>query len=99
MADGLEKESILNIIEDSLKKTAEANDIAIDADISEKTQLYGKQGLLDSLALVGLVVSMEEKLSSLGYNVTIASEKAFSKEISPFLNVGALAKFIEDLLK
>ena len=94
----LERQSIVNIIKDSLEETAEINDIAIDASISERTALYGKQGCLDSIALVGLVVSVEEKLSNIGYNITIASAKAFSREISPFLNVRTLANFIEELL-
>ncbi len=94
----LEREDILNMIKDSLEETAEINDIVIEAGVSEKTPLYGQQGNLDSMALVGLIVSIEEKLSDVGYNVAIASEKAFSRKIGPFLNVRTLVNFIEDLL-
>ena len=73
----LERDEIFEIIQYSLKETAEVNDIALEEEISERTPLYGQKGLLDSIALVGLVASVEERLGEMGYNVTIASEKAF----------------------
>ena len=94
----LERDEIFEIIQYSLKETAEVNDIALEEEISEKTPLYGQKGLLDSIALVGLVASVEERLGEMGYNVTIASEKAFSRKTSPFLNVRTLANFVKELL-
>jgi acyl carrier protein len=98
MGIGLERQDIFNVVKDSLEEVAETNNIAIKESISEKTPLYGEQGYLDSIALVGLTVSIEEKLSHVGHDITIASEKAFSRKIGPFLNVRTLANFIEELL-
>jgi acyl carrier protein len=94
----LDRFGIFSVIRDSLKETAEVNDITIEEEISERTPLYGQKGLLDSIALVGLTASVEESLSKMGYNITIASDKAFSRKTSPFLNVRTLANFIEELL-
>jgi acyl carrier protein len=98
MSKNLKRNEIFKVIRDSLKETAEVNDIPIEGEISEKTPFYGQKGLLDSIALVSLIVSVEERLSEMGYNVTIASEKAFSRKISPFLNIRTLVNFIEELL-
>lgn len=98
MNANLSKDEIFGAIRGSLKEAAEINDIPIEGEISEKTPLYGQKGLFDSIALVGLIVSVEERFSEMGYNITIASEKAFSRKISPFLNVRTLLNFIEDLL-
>ena len=98
MNRNLKRDEIFKVIRDSLKETAEVNDIPMKEEISEKTPLYGQKGNLDSIALVSLIVSVEERLSEIGDNVTIASEKAFSRKISPFLNVRTLVNFIEELL-
>lgn len=98
MDSDLSREDIFNIVRDSLKEIAEINNIALVDEISEKTPLYGEKGILDSVSLVGLVVSIEEKLSEMNYYVTIASERAFSRKINPFLNIRTLINFIEELL-
>ncbi len=98
MGSNLQRDDIFNIVKDSLKETAEINEIVIEEDISERTPLYGQKGTLDSITLVGLLVSIEEKLNDMDCNITIASDKAFSKKISPFLNIRTLVNFIEELL-
>ena len=58
-------------------------------------KLTGTEGVLDSLDLVNLVVVLEESLSDeLDINVTIASEKAFSRKRSPFSSIESLSLFI-----
>lgn len=87
---------ILGLIKSALKEVAEMNEIDI-PQIDEKTPIYGKRGYLDSVALVHLIVDIEEELSEMGYDITIASEKAFSRNISPFLSVKTLERFIKEL--
>ena len=89
---------ILRVIASVLKEVAEINEIDIHK-IDENTPLYGNRGCLDSLDLVTLITGIEEKLSEADYDITIASEKAFSKKISPFLNVKTLERFIKELMK
>ena len=61
--------------------------------------IYGSEGLLDSMGLVNLVVALEERIQD-EYDVpiTIADERAMSQNNSPFRTVGSLAEYIEDLL-
>jgi len=94
----MKKEKIIEIIKDALRDVVEVNEISIPTEINQKTPLYGNRGYLDSLALVSLIVVIEEKFAKEGENITIASEKAFSRKISPFLSVETLARFIEELI-
>jgi acyl carrier protein len=61
--------------------------------------LYGPDGALDSLALVRLIVEIEMAVEDkFGTPVTLANERAMSQKRSPFLTVGTLATYIEELL-
>lgn len=88
---------ILGLVKSTLKEIVEMNEIDI-PQIDENTPIYGSRGYLDSLALVQLIVDIEEQLSEMGYDITIASEKAFSRRISPFLSVKTLERFIKELM-
>ena len=90
--------NIVEIIKVAFCEVADVNEIEIPAYINEKTPLYGKTGYLDSIALVTLIVTIEGKLAEQGKNITIASEKSFSRRVSPFLTVETLAKFIRKLI-
>ena len=62
--------------------------------------IFGSEGLLDSMGLVHLVLELEERLQD-EYDVaiTIADERAISQNKSPFKTVGSLAEYIEELLR
>ncbi len=62
----------------------------------EAAPLFGDDGVLDSIALVTLVVAIEQALEDeLEVVLTLADEKAMSQQQSPFRTVGALAKYIQ----
>ena len=61
--------------------------------------LYGGVGKLDSLGLVNVMVSVEQKVKdSFGVVINVANEKAISQENSPFRTVGGLVDYIEKLI-
>jgi acyl carrier protein len=61
--------------------------------------LYGKNGLLDSLGLVNLIVAIEQNIEdNLEKVITIADERAMSQKQSPFSTIGALVKYINKLV-
>ena len=94
------RKKIQKVILDSLKEFNEekAKDEALE--ISNDTILLDKQGKLDSLDFVTLIVIIESNMfNKLGKNITIVSEKAFSKKYSPFKNVETLMDFIVELLE
>ena len=68
--------------------------------MDDSTRLIGKKGILDSLGLVALIVSIEQKLlDDHGIVATIADERALSMEKSPFKTVGSLSEYIALLIK
>jgi acyl carrier protein len=70
------------------------------AGLSESTPLLGRKSMLDSLALVTLIVSTEQTLKERqGISVTIVDERALSMEKSPFRTVGTLADYVWTLVK
>ena len=65
-----------------------------------ETVLLGSQARLDSLGLVSLLITVEQRIASdFGVAATIASEKAFSLRNSPFATVNSLGTYITELLK
>lgn len=63
------------------------------------TALFGKSGKLDSLALVTLIVDVEQKLEErLGITLVLADERAMSQTRSPFRDLPSLADYIVVLL-
>jgi len=70
----------------------------IKADLS--TQLFGNDGVLDSLTLVKLIVAAEQNVQDkLNIAITIADERALSQKNSPFKSVESLANYIVLLVK
>ena len=94
------KEKIKNIILDSLQEFNEEADEDKLLEVSESTILLDKQGTLDSLDFVTLVIIIESNIfNQLDKSITIVNEKAFSKKYSPFKDVESLIEFIVELLE
>lgn len=61
-----------------------------------ETRLFGKDGLLDSMALVSLVMSLEQEIAErFGAEIALADEKALSQKHSPFRTVGSLVSYAD----
>ena len=57
-------------------------------------------GALDSISLVTLISIIEQDIEdTFKMSIILANEKAMSMRNSPFLTVGSLAEYIEQLLK
>ena len=94
------KEKIQEIILESLKEFNKEKTKDEVLEISNDTVLLDVNGKLDSLDFVTLIVIIEDNIfDKLGKNITILSEKAFSKKYSPFKNVNTMTKFITELLE
>ena len=94
------KEKIQEIILDSIKEFNEEKSKDEALEISNDTILLDKQGKLDSLDFVTLIVIIESNIfNRLDKNITIVSEKAFSKNYSPFKNVDTLTEFVVELME
>jgi acyl carrier protein len=76
---------------------ARENNLELDVSKGRKTRIYG--GTFDSMALVALIVQLEEALEdTYGKTILIADEKAMSRRTSPFLSVGLLSDYVFELL-
>ena len=62
--------------------------------LTAETRLFGKDGVLDSMGLVTLVVSLEQAIEDkFDVHASLADEKALSQARSPFRTVAALADY------
>lgn len=92
----MERSSVLPLVISSLQNFGLPNQPAvIDAD----TILFGRDGLLDSVALVSFILDVEDAVrTEFGVNLTIADERAMSQTRSPFRRVGSLADYVTQLI-
>ncbi|MBN2106730.1 MAG: hypothetical protein JW832_04830 [Deltaproteobacteria bacterium] len=66
----------------------------------KSTLLFGREGVLDSLTLVNLIVAAEQKVQeTLNISITLADDRAMSQKNSPFKSVESLANYIVMLVK
>lgn len=91
----LVKEAVLEII---LRAVQNLNDELSDSEkfeVSLSTPLFGPQAMLDSLALVSVIVDVEGDISAaLGRNISLTDDRAMSQEVSPFDDVQSLLNYI-----
>ena len=93
------EDEIVALVREAILDTVDLEETFSEQDIDAQTRLYGARGLLDSLDLVNLIVDLEERVEDrYGLPVSIADERAMSRRRSPFLFVGTLAAYIEELL-
>ena len=83
---------IIKFLEDFLKE-----ELGESIELSLESKLFGGEGPLDSMALVNLVVDLEELIEDdYGKTITLADEKAMSRRTSPFINIKSLVNFIKE---
>jgi acyl carrier protein len=89
---------IVSIIVERLRDLDPVAQSTPTTDISEKTALFGPEGILDSLGLVALIVDVEEAIAERsGVAITLGDDRAVSQRSSPFRTVGSLAEYISTL--
>jgi len=69
-------------------------------ELGRETPLFGRDGMLDSMGLVALVVALEQAIEDeYGLTVSLADERALSERRSPFRTIGALAEYASRLIE
>jgi len=95
----IKREIISKLVFDCINQYQEELDNKIDISEGEQTRLFGGNGQLDSLALVSLIVNIEEAIETeLGVSLILADEKAMSRRTSPFSRISNLIDYIEELI-
>jgi len=90
------KSEITKMIIETIKDYLTTQDIV--HEINEQTSLIGKDAIVDSMGLVTIIIDLESNFLDKGYEVSLTSEKAMSKKISPFRSVNALSNYIVEIL-
>jgi acyl carrier protein len=98
--DGSLDTEIVSIVIETMQRIREDQNLNSSGPIAAATRLFGSGGTFDSLALVTLVVEVERRLKSrFGVAVSLADDRAMSRESSPFLTVGSFARYAAELVE
>lgn len=90
----------VKIVIDTLIEIGEQENNKALLEVNEKTKLFGANGVLDSVGIVFLIAELEENIDEeFDIQVSLADEKAMSRATSPFRNVEALAKYIQEIVE
>lgn len=97
----MENTEITELIVASLKSIIEEDETMDSVPVlNASTRLIGDNAVVESIGLVNLISDLEEVLDDeYGYVLTIADERAMSREKSPFLDVGTLSEYIGELME
>src|SRR5437764_7233576 len=92
-------EQLTALIVSALREQGGGREVATLPELGSETPLFGREGVLDSLGLVALVVAVEQAIEDeYGVSVSLADERALSEGKSPFRTVGALADYAGRLI-
>jgi acyl carrier protein len=93
------REAVVGMLVDGVRSRLVEVGEEVPADLGEGTRLVGEQAVLASLALVSLIVEVEQTLEDdFGVTLTLADERALSQRHSPFRTIGTLADYVGQLL-
>ena len=92
-------DEISKLIIETVESFAEENNIAVKLPCSLETRLFGGNSVFDSMALVSLIVQIEEVIEEkIGKSLILADEKAMSRRTSPFSDIFNLSEYILEIL-
>ena len=91
----IERERILKVVCEAVDELNETLAPGERLEKSEAAPLFGRDGRLDSLGLVNLVVAVEEKIrDAFSAEISLTDERAMSYRASPFRSLGAMTDYI-----
>ena len=88
------------IIKEAVEELNEQKEPDNQLNYSPETRLIGKHAEIDSMEFVTLISIIEELISDeFDRSIRIVSDKAFSRERSPFYSIGTLTDFVAELME
>ena len=88
------------IIKEAVEELNEQKEPANQLNYSPETRLIGKHAEIDSMEFVTLISIIEELISDeFDRSIRSVSDKAFSRERSPFYSIGTLTDFVAELME
>ena len=87
------KQQIVELIIETARELGE-DELSLSEDLDSETRLFGKDGALDSMGLVTLIIAVEQAIEDrFETSVALADEKALSQARSPYRSVATLAEY------
>jgi len=87
------RQKMIDLIVETASELGE-DEIGIAEKMTEETVLFGRDGVLDSMGLVTLIIAVEQEIEEkFGQTAGLADEKAMSQERSPYRSVSSLADY------
>jgi hypothetical protein len=94
------RDEVLGIVLEALESLNQELDADAQIVIGPTTPLFGPDATLDSLSLVSVIVDVETALTlKWGEAISLTDDRAMSRDISPFDDVGTLTDYILELLQ
>ena len=95
----MKENKIQELIFDALSATNQVREEDSQIEISPDARLYGRDGQLESMELVALLIDIEEALQDEGFNISLSDERAMSQSKSPFRDVPSLVSYISSVIQ
>ena len=86
----MDKHQVISYMKEILKEIFNDDDMKLE--ITNNMSLFGSDSVLDSMKLVELCLSLEDKASEIGFDFDWTSENAMSKSRSIFRSIESLAE-------
>ncbi len=87
------RQKIIDLIIETARELGE-DEIGVADELNEDTVLFGKDGALDSMGLVTLIIAVEQAIEDrFEASAGLADEKAMSQSKSPYRSVASLADY------
>ncbi len=94
------RDEVLGIVFEALESLNQELEPDERVEIGPTTALFGPDAKLDSLSLVSVIVDVETALTvKWDAPISLTDDRAMSREISPFDDVGTLGDYILELLQ
>jgi acyl carrier protein len=85
---------LVSLVVQALQEVNQQQELQLNTQLDQDTALFGRNGILDSLGLVTLVIAVEQAITDqIGVHVSLADEKAMSQQHSPYRTIGSLAEY------
>jgi acyl carrier protein len=90
--------TVRHIVIEALELSNQSRSDDTQIPLTDSTALFGQNGHLDSMALVALLMDIEDALQEQSIEVSLSDEKAMSLSRSPFKDIPSMTQYIHDVI-
>jgi D-alanine--poly(phosphoribitol) ligase subunit 2 len=91
---------LVSLIVETLRELNGQQQMKKAVNLDSDTPLFGPDGVLDSMGMIMLLVSLEQVIEDThGVSINLADEKALSQQNSLYRTIGSLADYASRLLQ